>query len=98
MNTTNETTYFNAHVQVRGIAPRCRKSDFHIIKLHKDLPLDISEEALIILKGEAMAALAKYKNLTMAELKLTFTTCDGGFESIQLFDSKHKQFNLLGGV
>lgn len=91
--------YFNAMVQVRGVAPRCRKSDFHIEYTRKSIPLTITDAEIEVLKNEAKAVVAKYKGVKSAELVLKYMWSDTvGIESCCLIGCKDsKQFNLLAG-
>lgn len=90
-------SYFNASLQVVGVAPRCRKSDYHTKYIEREVPVNYTEEHLSNLKTQANEMLKKYKNVKSAKLKLTFVQSDTvGIETIMLFSCPHtKEFNLL---
>lgn len=90
-----ERNYFNASLHIRGVAPRCRKAAFTTVDIEREVPLEHDENTLKALLLKAKNEMSKFKSVSLAELVLTFTTQDGQFESMMLFDERHKKHNLL---
>lgn len=97
MNKGTKINYFNTWVRIKGTAPRCRKIDRHLVDLVKQFPINYSAEQLEELKNKAKAIIAKYKNVSSAELHLSYTTHEVGsyFEQTELFDKRHQDFKLI---
>lgn len=89
-------TYFKCYVIIKGVAPRCRKIDRHIVNLKgfQEVSTKPSNEDLQAIVSAAKTLLQGFKNVTQAEIKLSFTTLNGAFEQTELFDSKHQTIPL----
>lgn len=89
-------TYFKCYMLIKGVAPRCRKIDRHLVNLKgfQDVSINLSDETRQAIVNAAKTLLQGYKSVSQAEIKLSFTTLDGHFEKTELFDSKHQTIPL----
>lgn len=90
--------YYNVYVSFRGIAPRCRKVDYHTEKIAEEVSIDASEQDIAVLKNKALDYLIKCKAVGKAELLMRYVESEAvGHERYQLFmcpKSKHIPLTL----
>ena len=72
-------------IVIKGVAPRCRKADTHIVPLG-DHPVDVD---VATLEPQARAVLARYKSVTRAKLCLHYAEIGDGFKTTMIFDPRH---------
>lgn len=83
------------YLTVKGVAPRCRKVDRHLIKMGTH-GVDADPQSFM---PEARAELAKFKSVESAELHLdigTIEESDDGFKSQKhlLMDPRHIRIKI----
>lgn len=97
-NTTTETkqVVFDVSVYVVGVKKRCRKADRHILRVGT-IPYDenLPQEEVNRLMDIAQGLLeTNMKSVTRAKLYLTRTEIGDFFKSTELFDKRHKEFEI----